>query len=104
MASQKKAPRPSRVPSALTDPRPLPDLVCAPRLSIAQVSELMRVSRDTVNHWLTGRPHGVVLRSFRIGARRFIFRSDLEYFLRACQEVPFLTNSPAPRKEVAHAG
>jgi len=53
------------------------------RLSTQQIAAELDVTNQTVRNWIKTGLNGVILRSYKRGAKRFVFRDDLDSFLEA---------------------
>jgi len=51
------------------------------RLSTQQIAAELGRTNQTIRNWMKTGLDGVILRSFKHGSRRFVFRSDLNEFL-----------------------
>lgn len=51
------------------------------RLSLREVADSLEVDISSVGRWCRGGVNGRRLRSFMLGGRRFVLRSDLDEFL-----------------------
>ena len=68
------------------------------RLTLNQVAKQLDVHIGTVHRWTLRGVRGKRLRSFLVGGRRYISRSDLERFIRPADQ--FLS-APSARNKIA---
>jgi excisionase family DNA binding protein len=62
-----------------------PDLLSAPRLSVREALEQLRVSRTTLYRFIRDGCRGVHLRPVKVGGRTYLIRDELIRFLQATQ-------------------
>jgi excisionase family DNA binding protein len=61
------------------------DWATAPRLTLVEAADLLNTSLSSIIRWTRAGCRAVVLKSYLIGGKRWIFRRDVDTFLDALQ-------------------